>query len=134
MRRANASVTDTHPFVWNSTGNILRLGSNAKEIFDQAESGLVSIIIPSIVLAERIFLAERGRITVKLEELFERLNDSVNYTIYSLDLAIVRSTIELRKVSEVHDRIIAATAKYLGLELITNDVAIVQSGYVRTVW
>jgi predicted nucleic acid-binding protein len=114
--------------------NILRLGSNAKEIFDQAESGLVSIIIPSIVLAETIFLAERGRITVKLEELFERLNDSVNYTIYSLDLAIVRSTIELRKVSEIHDRIIAATAKYLGLELITNDAAIVQSGYVRTVW
>ncbi len=37
-------------------------------------------------------------------------------------------------IPELHDRLIAGTAKYLQKELITNDPVIAKSKHVKTIW
>src|SRR5919109_2093993 len=98
-------VTDTHPFLWYAAGNISELGSLARACFDKAEIGAASIVIPSVVMAEAAFIAEKGRVQVKFEQLLEKLEDARNYSVYPLDLTIVRKASELKKIGEIHDRI-----------------------------
>ena len=127
-------VTDTHPFLWYATGNLTKLGSNARAAFDRAEAGETVFVVPSIVLAETMYIAEKGRASVKLETLFEKLKTATNYRVYPLDLAIVAEASGLKKLTEIHDRIIVATARYLDLELISQDREIRESSYATTLW
>ncbi len=127
-------VTDTHAFVWYLSSDEARLGSKARAAFDHAESGEATIIIPAVVLAEALHLAEKRRVQVRLEKVFGMVESALNYRFYPLDLAVIQEAWELRKLKEIHDRVIVATAKHLGLELITRDNMIRQSGYVPTIW
>ena len=126
-------VTDTHPFVWYLADDA-RLGSNARMAFGRADSGVATVIIPAVALAEAVYLAERGRIETKAELMFGIVENALNYRVYPLDLAIVKKSWELKKLSEIHDKSIVATAKHLGFELITNDGKITDSGYDPTIW
>jgi predicted nuclease of predicted toxin-antitoxin system len=56
-----------------------------------------------------------------------------NFTLISSNLEIVKMLPEI-KLSELHDRIIVATAKILGAKLITKDKDIVNSRLVETIW
>ncbi len=135
MPPASASfVTDTHPFLWYLADDLYKLGAKARKVFDEAESGDASIIIPSIVIAEAAFIAEKGRTSLKIEHLLDRLEGGTNYRVYPLDLAIVKEASQLKKLSEIHDRIIVATARHVDLELISSDNEIRESGYARIVW
>ncbi len=135
MRAARAFyVTDTHPFLWYLVGDTRRLGPAARVAFDQAEAGRAVIIIPSIVLAESLYVSEKGRMKFKFERVLEMIESAINYRIYPLDLPVIRRASDLKGVSEIHDRIIVATAKHLELELITDDEEIRTSGQVRIVW
>ncbi len=126
-------VSDTHPLVWYLADDS-RLGSNARAVFDRADSGEATIIVPAVVLAEALYLAERERIKAKVEQIFGMVDSALNYRVYPLDLPIIEEAWELRKLTEIHDRVIAATAKLLGFELITKDNNIRESGYVPTLW
>jgi len=126
-------VTDTHPFVWYLAEDT-RLGPGAKEVFEQADSGKAVIIIPAIVMAESPFLAEKGRVKATAGEVLGLVESALNYRFYPLDLSVIQIGWELKKIPEIHDRLIAATAKHLGLELITDDNKVRQSGYVQTLW
>jgi len=86
------------------------------------------------VLAESLYLAEKGRIKAKAGDIFRLVENALNYRLHPLDLSVIQIAWELRKIPEIHDRFIAATARRLGLELITDDKAIRQSGYVQTLW
>ncbi len=126
-------VTDTHPFVWYLADDP-RLSSDARTAFDRADSGEATIFIPAVALAEAVHLAEKGRIATKTEQIFSIVENALNYRVYPLDLTIVRKSMELDRLLEIHDRSIVATAKHLGFELITKDSRIRDSGYVSTVW
>jgi len=135
MRAARAFyVTDTHPFLWYLVGDTRRLGPAARVAFDQAEAGRAVIIIPSIVLAESLHVSEKGRMKFKFERVLEMIESALNYRIYPLDLPVIRKASDLKGVSEIHDRIIVATAKHLELELITDDKEVRTSGQVKIVW
>lgn len=54
-------VTDTHALYWHLTENP-KLSAKAKKIFQDADSGIHQILIPTIVIIEMIYLAEKGRI------------------------------------------------------------------------
>lgn len=56
-------VADTHPLMWFLTGDD-RLGKKAKKIFIKADKGETSIVVPTIVLAESLFIAEKNRVDV----------------------------------------------------------------------
>ncbi len=86
------------------------------------------------MLAESLYLAEKGRIKAKATEILELVESALNYRLYPLDLSIIQIAWELKKIPEIHDKVIAATARRLGLELITDDNRIRQSGYVKTLW
>ena len=53
---------------------------------------------------------------------------------YPLNLRVVRAAQQITDIPELHDRLIAATAKALDTKLITNDLKIQASSFVQTIW
>jgi len=69
---------------------------------------------------EMLYQFEKNRIDeglLQTEELFK----SQNYQFEPLSFDILKTSAEIDDIHELHDRLIAATAKYLDLPLITND-------------
>ena len=78
---------------------------------------------------EVLYLFEKNRIDVGLlqtEELFK----SRNYQFEPLSFDILKTAAGIDDIPELHDRLIAATAKYLDLPLISNDPEIRASAHV----
>ena len=130
-------VTDTHPLIWHMFGD-RRLSAAAANVFSGADSGLHQILIPSIVLVEVVYLAERNRIDpTTLDKVLSMLDmASRNYEVALLDIGVVQKLREMdsTRVPEMPDRIIVATAAHRGLNLLTRDRAIASPGLVGTVW
>lgn len=130
-------VTDTHAFVWHLQSNP-KLSETAREVFALADDGANEINVPSIVLVELVYLAERKRIERRLvTQAFEALvPNTTNYPVVPLDTWIAKAMqdIDALLVPDMPDRIIAATAKHLGAPLITRDRAISNSNLLTTVW
>lgn len=130
-------ATDTHAFVWYLQSSP-RLSESARMIFDDADAGKNEIIVPSIVLVEMVYLAERKRIEpVLVTKAFDLLSPAPqNYRVALLDIRIARTMQEVDrdKIPEMPDRVIAATAKHLDIPLITRDQVIAYSDVVNVVW
>ncbi|MBI2499685.1 PIN domain-containing protein [Candidatus Woesearchaeota archaeon] len=126
-------VTDTHSLVWFLTGDN-NLSAKAKSVFEDTEKGNSLIIIPTIVLAELLYLCEKKKVQDKFSEIIEKLKKGMNYITYNLDVDIIIECKNLIKIREMHDKIITATAKILGATIITKDKEIKESNYVRTLW
>ena len=126
-------VTDTHAFLWY-LANDLRLSRKARLVFDQAEAGEATIVVPTIVVAECLYVLEKKRLSLKFKDVVRRLEKGWNYTTMPLDLRVIGGLEGLRAVPELHDRIIVASAIYLEAPLITKDEAIRKTGYVEAVW
>lgn len=123
-------VTDTQALVKFMTGKKV-INDKSHKAFQSADRGEAAIIIPAIVLMEVLYLFEKNRIDINLlqtEELFK----SQNYQFEPLGLDILKTASEIDDIPELHDRLIAATARYLGLPLITNDPMIHNSKFVKT--
>jgi len=73
------------------------------------DSGEATIIIPAIVLAESLYLAEKGGIKARSEQTFEMVDNALNYRIYPLNLTIIQKAWELKRLTEIHDRMIVAS-------------------------
>jgi len=103
-------VADTHSIIWFLTKDE-RLGKKAKDILEKADEGKVIVIIPTIVLAELIFICEKKDASIKFKEILDKINESSNYIYYNLDIKVILEISNLSKIPEMHDRIITATAK-----------------------
>lgn len=106
----------------------------AKDFFIKAESQEAKIYIPAIALAELSYLSAKGRITVTFQEAKAYINNFPNIEVKPLDLEIIESSFQITDIPELHDRLIAGTAKFMSLELITNDPVIRASGSLNTLW
>ena len=130
-------VTDTHALVWHLQSSP-KLSATARTIFHETDAGQCQIVVPTIVLVELVFMAERKRIAPEMvARAFGALTpDSANYRIAPLDVATVRTlqTIDRTDIPEMPDRIIAATAKRLHVPLITYDKMILMSNAVSVIW
>ncbi|MGC9085040.1 MAG: PIN domain-containing protein [Thermoproteota archaeon] len=102
-------------------------------IFKSAERGESIIYIPTIVLAECLYLVENKKIDVNFRELLSKLEMSANFVPVSLNFQVIKLLPEI-KLEELHDRIIVATTKILGAKLITKDEEIRGSKIVETIW
>ena len=69
-----------------------------------------------------------------LIEVEKRLRDHQNSKGSPMGFEIVKSALQITDIPELHDRLIAATARSLDLSLITNDPKIQKSQFVNTVW
>jgi len=130
-------VTDTHALIWHLQSS-RKLSGKARAIFRKADVGKAQIIIPSIVLVELVYLAEKGRIDTGLvDQVFALLTPVVqNYVVAPLEAQTVQAlrTIRRTQIPEMPDRIIAATAKQLGLSLISRDPKIRAASGLTVVW
>lgn len=130
-------VTDTHALIWHLQAS-RKLSRKARALLRQADAGQVTIIVPSIVLVELVYLAEKGRIAPKLvNQVFALLTPlTQNYVVAPLETQTVQilRSISRSQIPEMPDRIIAATAKQLGLPLITHDATIRAASGLATIW
>jgi len=130
-------VTDTHAVIWYLSRN-KRLSRKTRAIFQKAQAGYGHVVVPSIVLVETIFLAQRMRVDKDITKVLLALteNPADGIYIYPLNKAVVQALSRFGPVAipELADRIIAATALHLDLPLLTTDSAIRESGLVKTVW
>lgn len=125
-------VTDTMAIV--SYLGKRKMPPSVKQIFQSADLGLVQIYIPSIVFFEIGYLSEKSRIDIGLNDVLTHIAEFSTYLEQSLTFNIVVESYEILDIPELHDRLIGGTAKFLDLELITNDPFIQASEFVKTVW
>ena len=113
-------VADTHALIWWFTDSP-RISLKASEIFEKCEKGENVIFIPSIVIAEALSIFDKKRFSFNFKNLFKKINDSENFVLVALDYPILQKMVALKEISELHDKIIISTAKYLNLPIITKD-------------
>ena len=133
------NATLASEFVADTIGLVLhieqrRLSEKVKSIFDSVELGSTILYVPVIVFAEILYLSEKQRIRTSIDEVEDYLKKYPNYKEYSLNFAVIQSAARITDIPELHDRLIAATARHLDRELITNDSVIQASAFVNTVW
>jgi len=122
-------VTDTQALVKFMMGKKV-INDRSHQAYQSADKGESTIIIPAIVLMEVLYLFEKNRIDIGLlqtEDLFK----SQNYQFEPLSFEILKTASEIDDIPELHDRLIAATARYLDLPIITNDPVIRDSRFVE---
>jgi len=127
-------LLDTHIAIWLAA-EPNRLSKRAKEAIRAArvEGGLA---IASITLMELAWLAENGRVETKLSvESFVRLCAS------KMTVLPITPEIAARAVSfpdpypkDPQDRLIGATAHVEGIQLVTRDKRIKESGMIPIIW
>lgn len=110
------------------------LPERSDRIFEEAEHEKATLIIPSIVVAELIYVYEKAKLASKIWEMFEKLDTYPSFTIHPLDESLLKIIPEI-KLAELHDRIIVATSIYTKAKaLITKDQQIQSSKLVKTIY
>lgn len=131
-----AVVADTHTLIW-SLFEPSRLSIAAKAALANAEAAGAPIYVSSVSIVELRYLVEKGKFTeADYDALLKVLrNPATAPTVVPLDTdnADALKLIARAGVPDMPDRIIAATANYLGLPLVTRDSKIQASG-ISTIW
>ena len=126
-------LADTMAIVWYLRGH-RRLGRQARRILREADQGHHTIAISGVTLMETLYLSERRRIPIGLESLDNLLAQTTNYTVVAIGFEVVDAAASIDDVPELHDRLIAGTAAWLGIPILTNDPVMRDSRHVQTVW
>ena len=124
-------IADTHALVWHLARDD-RLGKNARKIFEDADNGDPEIAVPTIVLAEALFLSRKGH--VPFDSLMDSFQNARNYSVYPLGLNVISAMRKLSAEYSMHDAAIVATAKVLEAPVITRDEVIRRLGDVKVIW
>ncbi len=130
-------VADTQALIWY----ILepeKLSQNALTAFDEVTNAGDLIHLSAISVIEICYLIEKGRLSaVVLERIMANVNapDAVVVIIpVDLNVGLAVRQIARATVPDMPDRIIAATALYLNLPLVTRDQKIQASAAILTIW
>jgi predicted nucleic acid-binding protein len=110
-----------------------KIGKRALKILRDTDAGEHVIYVSIISIVEIMYLAERNRIPVKLEETLSKIAISDNYHIVDLDVDTIQSAKTIHGL-ELHDRLIVASARQLNLPILTNDTVIVKSNMIEAIW
>ena len=129
-------VTDTHPLVFWASNRKNRLGKWARKIFQEAEQGKHSIIVPVVVLEETARLIERKvvRLSVPFRRWAEELDRSANFQVQPYTIEILLESVSLGAIRDPADKAIVASARQLRCPLITADELIRAGNWADTVW
>ena len=131
-----AVVADTHTLIW-LLFEPSRLSADAKAALTNAEASGAPIHVSSVSIIELRDLVDKGKFTeADYGAVLAVLRDpTAAPTVVPLDTdnADALNLIARADVPDMPDRIIAATARYLGLPLITRDRKIQACG-IPTIW
>lgn len=125
-------VIDTQALIKFLNG-VKVINSAIDQILREADAGEHIIIIPSVVIFEIAYLYEKKRIPVSVMDIEGIISGSLNYIEEPLTSDVIKLAFEINDIPELHDRLIAGTARYLDLPLITNDPVILRSAFVKCV-
>jgi PIN domain nuclease of toxin-antitoxin system len=130
------AVADAHAVIWYLYDDP-RLSPAARAAFEEAAAAGDQVGFSAIVLAEIVYLSERGRIHPDVLARPLAALDQPGAVLRELPfdraVAVVMPTVDRRQVPDRPDRIIAATAHWHGVPLIRRDRAIRLSGR-PTIW
>lgn len=131
-----AAVADTHTALWYLFGDD-RLSARAKDFIDQAAASRQSIEISPISLAEIVYLVEKNRVPASaLDDLRSTLNNP-NHVFkeapFTGGIVNAMRQVPRESVPDLPDRIVAATALFLGVPALSKDGRI-QASVVKTIW
>ena len=126
-------VLDTHALLWFTADDPLL----SNEIKDLLEVDARKVFVPSICLWEIVMLAQKGRLDIGEESpeaftrsLFSRSN--FKEVPLNFEIAILSRTLAFNH-NDPADRFIAATAKYLGMPLVTVDPHLTSLSWLKTI-
>lgn len=129
-------LIDTHVVIWYFT-DPLQLSELAEKAIDEAEQNRI-IFVSSITIVELIYLIEKNKIPKDVLDLLRSALDDPTTAFILIEMSreisdevenIPRST-----VPDMPDRIIAATALYLNIPLITKDHKIQALRNIQAIW
>ncbi|MEN9869808.1 MAG: hypothetical protein RLZZ171_791 [Cyanobacteriota bacterium] len=130
------AVADTHTIIWYLF-NDERLSNIARQTIETAAVDGNQIGIASITLAEIVYLSEKNRIP---EPTLERLLNAIDeensvLSEIPLDKNVVKTLVRVERtqIPDLPDRIIAATALYTKVPVISRDRKIKLSN-IQTIW
>jgi PIN domain nuclease of toxin-antitoxin system len=133
------AIADTHAVIWYIFDD-KRLSATAREFLDNAAKAKNRVGFSSITLAEIVYLVEKGRIRAETMTRLSAALDSPNSVLTDVpfDRHIAQALprverVERLAVPDLPDRVIAATALHLGVQLISRDGQICLSN-VKTIW
>jgi PIN domain nuclease of toxin-antitoxin system len=129
-------VTDTHALLRYCGAGRGRLPPRVRRLFLRCEAGRARIVIPVVVAWETALLVEEGVITLQpsFGQWWDRVAGMPTYSVFDLDLEVVKAAYGLTLLRDPSDRLIAAAALTLGLPLISGDTMIADSGLVEILW
>lgn len=125
-------ILDTHVLIWCFIGSS-RLHKKLRERIDIIRNEGGSLLVPTIVLAEALDIAEKGRVAFDFTEMYRLIEEEPEFEVVGFDLEIFNETTRIKRVNEIHDRIIVATARFYQGSILTKDRIISESGEVETV-
>jgi PIN domain nuclease of toxin-antitoxin system len=128
-------VVDTHALLF-FLANSPKLGKKAASALADPDSTLV---LPVVALAEALWIVSSRRLGVSSAELLAAIDGDPRFVIHDLTREVVELAQSLTRISEMHDRQIAATAILLseGGEptfLLTKDADVTESGLASVAW
>lgn len=86
------------------------------------------------MIAEIIFLVQKGKIEADLDDLLMKIDESENFQVSTLGLNELLCLKEQTGIPEMHDRFIVCEALLKKAKTITKDKKIRDSNIVEVVW
>lgn len=131
-----AAVLDTHAAHWYIMGDA-RLSKKAFVFIREAEQDRKKLILSAISMIEFVYLIEKGRIPA---ETFSRLSSilvdpegSIQLAPIDLNISRMLAKVDSAQVPDLPDRVIAATALYFNIPLVSRDAKIKLTS-LTTIW
>jgi PIN domain nuclease of toxin-antitoxin system len=129
-------LADSHAVLWY-TQSSPRLSSNAASALAEAEAtDGVSVSVTSLLDLWYVTQTTKALTEAEVSEVRETIIASSAFTLQPIDLAVIDATTLIPRdvLGDPWDRFIVATAKALGLPLVTKDQAIRDSELVPVIW
>ena len=126
-------VVDSHALWWYLKTPEL-LSETAVSVFELAEAGEATIVIPAIVVAEFYFLSVKLGQPFTPAALYHHLAPVRGIELSDLGIAQLVLLERLPEIADIHDRLIAAEALHRQAPLLTRDRVLRASTQLETVW
>jgi len=110
-----------------------KIGGKASGILEDIENSDDSLLISVISLMEIMYLSEKNRINIGLEETLDSIESTSKYAIIDLNTDILRVA-ETINFYELHDRLILATAKWLQIPILSSDAKFSSIKEIEVIW
>jgi PIN domain nuclease of toxin-antitoxin system len=131
-----AGVADTHAALWYFFGDP-RLSATAETFIDQTAAMRRTIQLAPISLAEVIYLIEKHRLPASAYADLRRTLANPHHVLkeapFTAEVVEAMRQLSRDSVPDMPDRIVAATAVYFGVPVISRDGHI-RASSVQTIW